>query len=366
MENMKHGIMDKEKRTMSLNDVDEMYMRRCLQLAAMGRGHVSPNPMVGAVVVWNRRIIGEGYHRCCGQAHAEVNAIASVKCPERLKESTIYVSLEPCSHYGKTPPCSRLIIEKQIPRVVVGCMDPFPSVSGRGIAALRDAGIEVVTGVLEAECRALNRSFMAAQLLQRPYIVLKWAQSRDGFIDYERSEAEPPAMISSRESLTWVHRLRAEADAILVGTETVLKDNPSLTARYWYGKNPLRVTIDRHGRIPQSAALLDGSAPTLVFDRGGRHDVLRNQVEYVALPDGSDELGFILAELHRRKIRRLIVEGGAALLQSFIDAGYWDEARVETGESDFCSGVSAPHFEGDCFARERQMRSTVAWYRNNR
>ena len=220
------------------------YMRRCLQLAACGRGRVSPNPMVGAVIVCDGKIVGEGYHRQFGGPHAEVNAVASMRDPECLSRSTLYVSLEPCSHYGKTPPCSRLIIEKKIPRVVVGCLDPFPSVSGRGVAMLREAGVEVVTGVLEAECRALNAAFMTAHERQRPYVVLKWAQSRDGFIDRRRRPEEAPCRFSDAQTSLFVHRLRAGCDAILVGARTAWLDNPTLTLRLWPGRrSPLRVVL---------------------------------------------------------------------------------------------------------------------------
>ena len=202
---------------MDKTDMDAVFMRRCLQLASLGRGYVSPNPMVGAVVVHRGRIIGEGYHRCYGQPHAEVNAINSVRDAGLLPECTLYVSLEPCSHYGKTPPCADLIVQKKIPRVVVGCLDPFPKVSGQGVARLREAGIEVVIGVLEEECKALNRTFMTCQIDERPFVTLKWAQSRDGYIDRIRKPGELAIRISDDVSSVWVHRLRAEADAILVG-----------------------------------------------------------------------------------------------------------------------------------------------------
>ena len=229
---------------MDKTDMDAVFMRRCLQLASLGRGHVSPNPMVGAVVVHRGQIIGEGYHRCYGQPHAEVNAINSVRDAGLLPECTLYVSLEPCSHYGKTPPCADLIVQKKIPRVVVGCLDPFPKVSGQGVARLREAGVEVVTGVLEEECKALNRTFMTCQIDERPFVTLKWAQSRDGYIDRIRKPGEPAIRISDDVSSVWVHRLRAEADAILVGTNTAVADNPSLTTRLWYGRSPLRIVLD--------------------------------------------------------------------------------------------------------------------------
>ena len=234
---------------MDKTDMDAVFMRRCLQLASLGRGHVSPNPMVGAVVVHRGQIIGEGYHRCYGQPHAEVNAINSVRDAGLLPECTLYVSLEPCSHYGKTPPCADLIVQKKIPRVVVGCLDPFPKVSGQGVVRLREAGIEVVTGILEEECKALNRTFMTCQIDERPFVTLKWAQSRDGYIDRLRKPGEPAIRISDDVSSVWVHRLRAEADAILVGTNTAVADNPSLTTRLWYGRSPLRIVLDEHARV---------------------------------------------------------------------------------------------------------------------
>ena len=238
-------------------EVEEKYMARCIELAKGGRGNVSPNPMVGAVVVHKGRIIGEGFHRKCGEAHAEVNAIASVKDESLLKDSTIYVSLEPCSHYGKTPPCAELIIRKGIPRVVVGCLDPFPEVSGRGVRMLREAGVEVVTDVMEEEARALNKAFMTLQTKGRPYIILKWAQSEDGFIDRLRMDVLEP--------VTVVHKLRSEVAAIMVGTRTALLDNPSLNVRHWSGNSPVRVVLDRRLVIPDSYRLLDGSLRTLIF-----------------------------------------------------------------------------------------------------
>ena len=234
-------------------EVEEKYMARCIELAKGGRGNVSPNPMVGAVVVHKGRIIGEGFHRKCGEAHAEVNAIASVKDESLLKDSTIYVSLEPCSHYGKTPPCAELIIRKGIPRVVVGCLDPFPEVSGRGVRMLREAGVEVVTGVMEEEARALNKAFMTLQTKGRPYIILKWAQSEDGFIDRLRTDvSEPVTVLSSPETSRLVHKLRSEVAAIMVGTRTALLDNPSLNVRHWSGNSPVRVVLDRRLVIPDS------------------------------------------------------------------------------------------------------------------
>lgn len=316
------------------------YMRRCLQLAALGRGHVSPNPMVGAVVVHKGKIIGEGYHRRCGEAHAEVNAIRSVKNEELLRESTIYVSLEPCSHYGKTPPCCKLIIEKQIPRVVMACFDPFPEVSGRGARMLREAGVEVITGVLEEEAIRLNAHFMTFQKLHRPYILLKWAQSSDGFIDRMRSCSESPVLFSNAVTLMSVHRLRAEYDAILVGTRTALYDDPSLTVRYWSGKNPLRLVIDRRLELPENLRLFSDGNPTLVITEK-IHEPSGN-IEYLTVDFTKPIIPTLLQELFRRKISSLLVEGGAVLLQSFIDSDCWDEIRIEETPSELKNGVCAP------------------------
>lgn len=315
-------------------NLDELYMQRCLQLAGMAEGHTSPNPMVGAVVVCDGRIIGEGYHRRCGEAHAEVNAIASVHDKSLLSRSTIYVSLEPCSHYGKTPPCCDLIIASRIPRVVVGCLDPFPEVSGRGVKRLRENGIEVITGILEQECWWLNRKFMTFHSLHRPYITLKWAQSSDGYIDRKREVHEKATLFSTPTTQTWSHRLRATNDAIVVGTNTVLTDNPSLTVRYWCGKNPLRVTLDRHSRIPTNAAILDGTTPSLVIKKCDSS--ASNEASIQAL----------IQELTELKIQSLIVEGGRELLQSFIDNDLWDEARIETTPQELNNGIVAPHING--------------------
>lgn len=345
--------------------MDSAFMRRCLQLASLGRGHVSPNPMVGAVVVHEGRIIGEGYHRCCGQPHAEVNAIASVADESLLSRSTLYVSLEPCSHYGKTPPCAELIVAKQIPRVVVGCLDPFPAVSGRGIARLREAGIEVITGVLDEECRELNRTFMTFQTRRRPFVTLKWAQSHDGYIDRVREPGEPAARISDDVSSVWVHRLRAEADAILVGTRTAIADNPSLTTRLWPGRSPLRIVLDEHARVPVDARLFTDSHPTLVVT-GCETDYpgLPPSVELVRLPFGEALIPELLDELYRRRLQHLVVEGGAALLQSFIDSNRWDEARVEIGPMNLGQGVPSPVIGRQPRGAEICGRARIEWYEN--
>lgn len=322
-------------------EVEDKYMARCISLARGGAGNVAPNPMVGAVIVHQGRIIGEGFHRKYGEAHAEVNAIASVGDEALLKESTIYVSLEPCSHYGKTPPCASLIIEKQIPRVVIGCPDPFPEVAGRGVKMLREAGIEVVTGVMEKEARELNRVFMTFQEKKRPYVYLKWAQSADGFLDLLRTDASLPAVaLSSAETLRRVHYLRAHVSAIMVGTRTALLDNPSLTVRHWAGNSPVRVVLDRSLRIPSDYHLLDGCVKTLVFT--AKEAANQENVEYVTIDFSQPVLPQVLHELYMRRLDSLMVEGGAVLLNAFLEEDVWDEARIETAPLSLRTGVKAP------------------------
>lgn len=318
---------------------DEKYIRRCIQLARNGMCNAAPNPMVGAVIVHNDRIIGEGYHARCGEGHAEVNAIRSVKDESLLQESTIYVSLEPCSHYGKTPPCADLIIRKGIPRVVVGCVDPFSLVSGRGIQKLKDAGIDVKVGVLEAECRQLIKRFVTFNTQQRPYITLKWAESADGFIDINREEGQP-VVLSTPITLMYVHKQRAEHHAILVGRRTALLDNPSLTTRNWYGKNPVRLVIDKELTLPTSLKLFDGSAPTWIFTAQDKAST--SQVTFFKLDFSRSILPQILQKLYENKLQALLVEGGSQLLQSFIDEGLWDEIYTEHSAIVLENGVKGP------------------------
>ena len=323
---------------------DEKYMSRCLQLAKNGQCNAAPNPMVGAVIVHHDTIIGEGYHIRCGEAHAEVNAIRSVKDESLLKESTIFVSLEPCSHYGKTPPCADLIINKGIPRVVVGCQDPFSQVAGRGIKKMRDAGIDIKVGILEDECRQLIRRFVTFNTLKRPFITLKWAESADGFIDYHRTDGHP-YIFSSPLSSMLVHKRRAEHSAILVGRRTALLDNPSLTTRSWYGKNPVRMVIDKNLTLSTDLALFDGSTRTFVFTQKEDTPSLPN-VEYIRLNFNKDILPQMMEVLYQEKLQSLMVEGGSILLQSFIDAGCWDEAYIETSDAQLNDGVKAPVLTG--------------------
>ncbi len=338
----------------------EKYMRRCIQLARNGLCNAAPNPMVGAVIVCDGKIIGEGYHVRCGEAHAEVNAIRSVKDSSLLKRSTIYVSLEPCSHYGKTPPCADLIIEKQIPRIIIGCQDPFSKVAGRGIRKLKDAGREVTVGVLEDECRHLIRRFVTFHKLRRPYITLKWAESADGYIDLQR-DGGTPVLFSTPLTSMLVHKKRAEHAAILVGTRTAELDNPSLTVRNWHGTSPLRLTIDLNQRLSPTLQLFDGSVPTLVFT-GQPHPASPN-LEYIPTDLSQDLLPQIMQTLYERSIQSLLVEGGSILLQSFIDAGLWDEAFVEESPIRLRSGVKSPEIKDkNSYVIERHFGRNIRHY----
>lgn len=304
-----------------MGENNEIFMKRAIQLAKKGRGNVSPNPMVGAVVVNNGKIIGEGYHRRYGEGHAEVNAIASVKDKDLLKDSTIFVTLEPCCHYGKTPPCAKLIIDSRIPRVVVGVRDPSRKVGGKGIAMLRNAGVEVTEGVLEEECRNLNPAFMTAHSLHRPYIMLKWAQTSDGFMD---SHDEAPVKFSTPLTSVLMHRQRSLFDGIMIGTNTLRKDNPHLDTRLWHGRSPRPIVITRSHNLPMKSYLMSESpvAPIIL--------------------DGKIPMAQNLASLVDNGITSLMVEGGAMLLQSLIDEGLWDEARVEVAPLSLQGGVKAP------------------------
>ena len=339
--------MVKDTKVGNLNRIEatsaeEKFMSRAIELAKLGMGLVAPNPMVGCVIVHDGKIIGEGYHRKYGESHAEVNAINSVKSPDLLCESTMYVTLEPCSHFGKTPPCADLIVEKKIPRVIVGGLDTNEKVSGRGLERLRIAGIEVITGVLEDDCNRMNRRFLTVHEKKRPYIILKWAQTEDGFIDRSREEEEfgQPTWITNDLSRIAVHKMRSDEAAILVGTNTALKDNPSLTVRHWSGNHPLRMVLDRRGILPESCALLDQSTETIVFTEVEM--ATKPNLEYVRIDFRAGMLQRINEILSSRGIQSLLVEGGKALLESYMREGLWDEARVYIGNKRFGSGIKAP------------------------
>lgn len=321
--------------------IDEMYIRRCFALAENGIHYVAPNPMVGCVIVKNGEIVSEGFHQCCGQNHAERNAILRVADKSCFEGSTLYVNLEPCSHHGKTPPCADLIAQYPFKRVVVCNLDPNPLVAGRGIEKIRNAGIEVTIGILEEEGRFLNRRFFTYIEKQRPYIILKWAQTRDGFMDIDRSDSKQKSYWITNEKLKCeVHKWRTEEAAIMVGTQTVVNDNPQLSSRLWYGKNPLRIALDKTGRIPEQSFILDGSIPTIIYTED-RNLESKENIEYVVI-DFENLLNEILADLWHRKIQSVIVEGGLKLLNTFITENVWDEARVLIGNKMFGKGLAAP------------------------
>lgn len=323
-------------------EINEIYMRRALQLAALGEGFVSPNPMVGCVIV-NREgeIIGEGWHRKFGGPHAEVNAISSVKDAGLLRDCTLYVTLEPCSHYGKTPPCADLLIRMGVPRVVIGCPDPFPEVSGRGIRKLREAGVEVATGCLEEDCKALNRRFITAHTLKRPFITLKWAQDLAGHMG---SLSGRRIMFSDTLGSTEVHRLRATYDAIMIGSNTLMQDNPRLDVRLWYGRAPRPVTFSREGNL--SPALNLASSDNLIL----------------LSPD--EDLETNVRKLYTENgIISLLVEGGPTLLRSFIANGLWDEMRIETSGQLTEADIPAPRPEGVLVASRYLRDHLITQYR---
>ncbi|MEM7163661.1 MAG: bifunctional diaminohydroxyphosphoribosylaminopyrimidine deaminase/5-amino-6-(5-phosphoribosylamino)uracil reductase RibD [Bacteroidota bacterium] len=326
---------------------DEIFMRRALELAERGRGAVSPNPMVGCVIVYQSRIIGEGWHQRCGEAHAEVNAVNSVADKSLLKESTVYVTLEPCSHYGKTPPCADLLVKHEVNKVIIANRDPFPKVDGNGIQKLEDAGIKVEVGLLQQEGKDLNKRFFTFHGEQRPYIMLKWAQTADGFVARENFDSK---WISNQYSRKLVHKWRGEEDAILVGTSTARYDNPSLTTRDWGGKNPLRLVIDKNLKLDPSLNLFDRSTPTICYNQYKCEK--EENLEFVKTTQ-ENLIEDIITDLYQRNIQSLFVEGGSKLLQSFIDKGLWDEARVFESEKLFSSGVKSPIISNDVYSMEK-------------
>jgi len=313
-------------------------MKRCLELAIMGKGYVAPNPMVGSVIVCNGEIIGEGYHAHFGEAHAEASAIAAVSDAGLLSKSTLYVNLEPCTHLGKTGACADVILKSNIRKVVVGCRDSNTQVKGLGVEYLKEHGCEVELGVREVECLELNRRVVTFHEKKRPYIILKWAESSDGFI---APADQAQQWITGDESKRLVHKWRAEEQAIMVGTNTVVIDNPALTTRLWPGDNPIRISIDNKGRIPSTSQMLNGAADTIVYtDRiieGPQYS------DYVEVAQGVKQLSGIITDLHTRDVTSLLVEGGQQLLNSFIGCGLWDEARVFTGTKKFGEGRKAPN-----------------------
>ena len=346
-------------------------MQRCLQLAQLAAGYVAPNPMVGAVLVHNNRIIGEGYHKQYGLAHAEVNCLQSVKKQDEhlIAESRLYVSLEPCAHFGKTPPCADLIIKHHIKEVIVGCRDPFAEVNGKGIEKLQAAGVRVTVGILENECKLLNKRFFTFHTRHRPYVILKWAQSSNGVIGNITGER---LHISNEYSNRLVHRWRTEEAAILIGTNTALLDNPALTARLWPGKSPVRLIIDMDNKLPPHLQLFDESTSTIIFNK------YRNTIEFDAWSPGDKKAWYyqvthdvsvvhqIVNALYRLRLQSLIVEGGARLLQSFIDEGIWNEARIIRNEGlNIAEGVKAPTLGNALLVEEQQfLNDRINYYHN--
>ena len=353
------------------NAIKDKYMQRCIELAKQGMGNTTPNPMVGAVIVYENKIIGEGYHQKCGEAHAEVNAINAVKDKELLKKSTLYVNLEPCSHFGKTPPCANLIARLKIPEVIIGTKDTASHVSGKGIEILKNAGCKVTTGVLEKESRELNKRFFTFHERKRPYIILKWAETLDGYIDVLRSENDPvaPTWITNEFSKMLVHKWRAEEQAILIGTNTAKADNPTLTTRNWPGKNPLRVVIDRDIKLLSDLNVFNKEAETIVVA-----DISKkiNSVNYSNKNVGIDFVDYNLRYFDKQlveifvgnNIQSVIIEGGSKILNYFITNDLWDEARVFIGSKKFIKGIHAPHINGKVVKEEILGNSKLLFINN--
>ncbi|MDQ8012073.1 MAG: bifunctional diaminohydroxyphosphoribosylaminopyrimidine deaminase/5-amino-6-(5-phosphoribosylamino)uracil reductase RibD [Flavobacterium nitrogenifigens] len=324
-------------------NIHEKYIKRCIELAQNGLGTTYPNPMVGSVIVYEGKIIGEGWHKKAGEPHAEVNAVNSVKNKSLLKKATIYVSLEPCSHFGKTPPCCDLIIANEIPNVVVGTVDPNEKVAGKGILKLIEAGANVTVGVLEDECNELNKRFFTFHQKKRPYIILKWAESQDGFLAPEKAidHDRKPIWITNQYSRQLVHKWRTEEQAILVGTQTVVDDNPKLNARDWDGNNPTRIVIDRNNRIDKDSFIFDDSVRTIIFSSETEKSSKEN-TQFETIDFNKNIVPQILDVLYQNQIQSGIIEGGRQTLQSFIDENLWDEARIFIGKTSFEKGTKAP------------------------
>ena len=321
--------------------IHEFYIKRCIQLAKNGLGTTYPNPLVGSVIVYNNKIIGEGWHRKSGEPHAEVNAINSVKDKSLLSKSTIYVSLEPCSHFGKTAPCSDLIIKHKIPNVVIGTIDPNDKVAGTGIKRLNENGTDVTVGILEKDCNQLNKRFFTFHQKKRPYIILKWAESQDGFIAPLNKDRQEPVWISNEYSRQLVHKWRSEEQAILVGTKTVLDDNPKLDVRDWSGANPIRIILDRTGKITKEYFVKDEKTKTIIITEREKSISSENCIYENAIFDS--ELTKKIAHIsYKYGIQSILIEGGTLTLQSFIDDNFWDEARIFIGNLHLKGGIKAP------------------------
>jgi len=339
-------------------------MKRCIELAKNGLGTTYPNPLVGSVIVYENEIIGEGWHQKAGKPHAEVNAVNSVKDHSLLSKATIYVSLEPCSHFGKTPPCCDLIIKHQIPNVVVGTIDSFSEVSGNGIKKLTEYGKNVTVGVLEDECRELNKRFFTFHEKKRPYVILKWAESQDGFIAPEHKEIQEPIWITNAFSRQLVHKWRTEEPAILVGTQTVIDDNPRLDARDWQGGNPVRIVLDNCNRIMKESHIFDGKQKTIIIS-GLQSEVENENLSYEKI-DFSDAIANqVMDVLYENGLQSVIIEGGRKTIQTFIDAGFWDEARIFRGKAILKNGTKAPVLNGNSYKKQLIEGDTLLIFRKS-
>lgn len=347
-------------------NIHEKYIKRCIELAKNGLGATYPNPMVGSVIVLDGVIIGEGWHQKYGEPHAEVNAINSVKDKLLLKKSTIYVSLEPCSHYGKTPPCANLIVKSKIKNVVIGIIDSNSKVSGRGVKYLKDNGCNVIVGVLEGDCYKLNKRFFTFQTKRRPFIILKWAETADGFVDKLRDETSKnsPNWISNSYSQQFAHKMRAEEQAILVGTTTALNDNPTLNIRSWVGSNPIRIVIDRKLKIPKSYNLINGKEQTIVLTEKKPNKNFDKKIIFEEIVFVKNVPQQICNILYKHKIQSVIIEGGSQTLQSFIDENLWDEASIFVSNILFDSGLKAPKLKKTPSKIEKISNDTLKIYRN--
>ncbi|NQX76174.1 bifunctional diaminohydroxyphosphoribosylaminopyrimidine deaminase/5-amino-6-(5-phosphoribosylamino)uracil reductase RibD [Gilvibacter sp.] len=338
-------------------------MKRCIELATLGQGSTDPNPMVGCVIVHNDTIIGEGWHQRAGEPHAEVNAVASVKNKALLKEATAYVSLEPCSHHGKTPPCADMLIENKLARVVIASKDPNPQVAGRGIKRLEAAGIEVIAGILDKEAQHLNRRFFTFHAKKRPYVLLKWAQSLDGFIAPITKDVQAPVWISNTLSRQHTHQWRSEESAILIGVNTALADNPSLTTRDWPGKSPVRVVLDPHGKLKPELSLLDGQTKTIVIT-SAEAPVTNTNLILIKVKESNIEIDHLLSLLYEQGLQSVLIEGGADTLNRFISSGLWDEARVFTGAVQLGNGLAAPSLDLEPTSIENVQNDLLNTYFN--
>lgn len=343
--------------------VHEIYIKRCIELAKNGFGTTYPNPLVGCVIVYNNEIIGEGWHRKSGEPHAEVNAINSVKDKSLLSKATIYVSLEPCSHYGKTPPCCDLIIKHKIPNVVLGTIDPNSKVAGSGIKRLQENGANVIVGILEKECNELNKRFFTFHNKKRPYIILKWAESKDGFIAPLTKDKQEPVWISNEFSRQLVHKWRSEEQAILVGTTTVLDDNPKLDVRDWKGENPIRIVLDRTGKITNDYFIKDEKTKTIIITEQENLTFNENCIYESAIFD--IQLTKSIADIsYKYGIQSILIEGGKQTLQAFIDDNLWDEARVFIGNIHLKNGIKSPFLNGN-FKTKRIKDDELKLYFNH-